>query len=170
MPADCYFNVVGFGSTFQFLFPNSVKYDDGSLKKAIRHAKEVQADLGGTEILEPLVEIYDMSSINGYLKQIFVLTDGQVSNTEKVIGIVKANAHNARVFALGIGNGASHHLVEGIAKAGNGTSAFTTYNENINKKVLNQLKNALQPSLTGNKYKSMYIFRRVCRKMSSSDF
>lgn len=49
---------------------------------------------------------------------------------------------------MGIGNGASHHLVEGVARAGGGTSAFVTYNESIDKKVLNQLKNALQPSLT----------------------
>lgn len=39
--------------------------------------------------------------------------------------------------------------MEGIAKAGGGTSAFVTYNESIDKKVLNQLKNGLQPSLTG---------------------
>ncbi len=75
----------------------------------------------------------------------------QVSNTDGVIGIAQANAHKARVFALGIGDGASHHLVEGIAKAGGGTSAFVTYNESIDKKVLNQLKNGLQPSLTGTK-------------------
>ncbi len=78
MPADCYFNVIGFGSTFQFLFPNSVKYDDGSLKKAVSHAKELQANLGGTEILEPLKEIYGKPGVDGYLRQIFVLTDGEV--------------------------------------------------------------------------------------------
>jgi hypothetical protein len=36
---ESYFNIVGFGSTFEFLFPESVKYDDGSLKKAVSHAK-----------------------------------------------------------------------------------------------------------------------------------
>ncbi|CAL8097329.1 unnamed protein product [Orchesella dallaii] len=147
MPADCYFNIVGFGSTYNFLFPNSVKYDDGTLKKAISHAKGLQADLGGTEILQPLKEIYEKPEIEGYLRQIFVLTDGEVSNTDGVLGVTQANAHKARVFALGIGDGASHHLVEGMAKAGGGTSAFVTYNESIDKKVLNQLKNGLQPSL-----------------------
>lgn len=61
---------------------------------------------------------------------------------------MRANSHQARVFALGIGDGASHYLVEGVAKAGGGTSAFVTYNESIEKKVVNQLKNGLQPSLT----------------------
>lgn len=61
---------------------------------------------------------------------------------------MQANSHKVRVFALGIGDAASHDLVEGVAKAGCGTAAFVTYNESLEKKVLNQLKNALQPSLT----------------------
>ncbi|ODM92021.1 von Willebrand factor A domain-containing protein 5A, partial [Orchesella cincta] len=134
----------------------------------------LQADLGGTEILRPLKEIYGQPGIAGYLRQIFVLTDGAVFNTEGVIGITQINAHKVRVFSLGIGDAASHHpgggsvgqvemhgyikfppeppachhLVEGIAKAGGGTSAFVTQNKSIDKKVLNQLKNGLQPSLT----------------------
>lgn len=78
LPADCYFNVVGFGSTFQFLFPSSVKYDDGSLKQAVTHAKTVEANLGGTEIYEPLKEVYAKPGVEGYLRQIFILTDGEV--------------------------------------------------------------------------------------------
>ena len=44
----------------------------------------------------------------------FVLTDGEVSNTSEVILLVQANAGNSRVFALGLGESASHELVEGI--------------------------------------------------------
>ena len=105
--------------------------------------------MGGTEILEPLKHIYATETIPGYLRQIFVITDGEVGNTDEVIGLTKAKAHESRVFALGIGDGASHHLVEGIARAGGGNSAFVTYNEPVDKKVLQQLKDALQPSLTG---------------------
>ena len=71
-----------------------------------------------------------------------------MSNTEQVIGFISANAHISRVFALGIGDGASHELVEGVASAGGGTAAFATYKESIDAKVLHQLKNAIQPSLT----------------------
>jgi len=65
--------------------------------------------------------------------------------------MTKVNAHQSRIFSLGIGNGASHELIEGIAKAGGGTSTFCSYNEDIDKNVLVQLKNAMEPSLTGKK-------------------
>ncbi len=64
-----------------------------------------------------------------------------------MLGLAKANAHLGRLFSLGIGDGCSHHLVEGLAEAGGGTSNFVTYNESIDSKVLQQLKNAIQPSL-----------------------
>ena len=50
---ECYFNIVGFGSSFEFLFPESVKYEDDSLKKAILHATgnnlEVESVKGGLD-------------------------------------------------------------------------------------------------------------------------
>lgn len=104
--------------------------------------------MGGTEIMQPLQKVYESEKITGYLRQVFVLTDGEVSNTEEVIGLTKAHAHETRVFTLGIGNSASHHLVEGVATAGGGTSTFATDNEPIDRKVLEQLKDAILPALT----------------------
>ena len=53
----------------------------------------------------------------GCLKfQIFVLTDGEVSNSINVVDLVKRNSTQGRVFALGLGASASRHLVKGIAR------------------------------------------------------
>ena len=49
----------------------------------------------------------------------------------------------------GLGSSASHHLVEGIARAGNGTALFASLEEKLEKKVLQQLQDAMQPALTG---------------------
>ena len=54
LPAECKFNVVGFGSTFQCLFPAAVTYTDANVSVAVAHALEMQADLGGTDLLAPL--------------------------------------------------------------------------------------------------------------------
>jgi hypothetical protein len=41
---------------------------------------ELQANLRGTEIFNPLEQIFQKPPIDGYLRQVFVLTDGQVIN------------------------------------------------------------------------------------------
>jgi len=79
---------------------------------------------------------------------VFVLTDGQVSNTESVITLVEKHKASNRVFTLGLGNQVSHLLVEGMARAGKGTSQFVaTGEEDMAAKVMKQLKEAIQPSL-----------------------
>ena len=49
----------------------------------------------------------------------------------------------------GLGSSASHHLVEGIARAGNGTALFASLEERLEKKVMQQLQDSLQPALSG---------------------
>jgi len=49
---------------------------------------------------------------------------------------LKKTTNNSRVFTFGIGSGASTALVNGIAKAGNGTSEFIKEGERLQPKVI----------------------------------
>lgn len=142
------FNVVGFGSSFQMLFPESRPYDERSLKDASEHVAGMDADMGGTEVLQPLEAILQRPPRPELPRQVFLLTDGQVSNTEAVIKLVRRHSDTTRVFTFGIGAGASHHLVRGIARAGGGSAEFIAPGERIEAKVLRQLEKALAPALT----------------------
>jgi hypothetical protein len=88
LPEDTYFNVVSFGSSYREMFPESKKYDKDSLSTAISQVQTMDADLGGTEIYNPLQKICKTKAFSGYPKQIFLLTDGDVSDTEDVIALV----------------------------------------------------------------------------------
>ena len=147
LPQDCYFNIVGFGSRHTSLFPNSVKYNDDTLRSATTHISGMDANLGGTELVAPLTSVFTSPPIRGYPRQVFVLTDGQVSNTERVIQLVEAHHNANRVFTLGLGNQVSHHLVEGMARAGKGTAQFVSEGSDMAAKVMKQLKEAIQPAL-----------------------
>merc|ERR1719433_227526 len=149
MPANCYFNIWSFGSQFSCLFENgSRRYDDKTLDTAKIHTNQMTANFGGTEVYRPLKAIFKEKSITGYAKQVFLLTDGAVSNNQSVIKLVKDNCMNSRVFTLGLGSSASRNLVKGVARAGNGTSIFASLNEDLRPKVMTLLKDALMPSLT----------------------
>ena len=142
----CFFNVVGFGSTFESLFPESRPYDEQSLAEATKHVQALDADLGGTEILPALEHVLEPRP--GLPRQLFVLTDGEVSNTDAVIALARKHAGHTRVFTFGIGAGASHHLVKGLARAGEGEAEMIAPGERVEGKVMRQLSRALAPALT----------------------
>src|SRR4029453_8404599 len=110
--------------------------------------KGVGESLGGRKPRPPLKWILEKPVREGLPRQLFILTDGQVSNTEAVIALVRKHSVETRVFTFGIGAGASAHLVRGIARAGEGEAEFIHPGERIEEKVMRQLKRALTPALT----------------------
>lgn len=84
----------------------------------------------------------------GIPRQLFVLTDGEVDNTEECIATVRRNAHTTRVFTFGIGTDASQQLVEGLAKAGEGKFEIIKNNDTMEEQVMRQLNRALKPAFT----------------------
>ncbi|XP_057605222.1 von Willebrand factor A domain-containing protein 5A [Hippopotamus amphibius kiboko] len=145
LPLGCYFNIYGFGSSYEAFFQNSVEYTQSTMEEALRRVKLMQANLGGTEILTPLRHIYRAPSIPGHPLQVFVFTDGEVSNTFSVIKEVKSNRLRHRCFSFGVGEGASTSLIKGIARVSRGTSEFITGKERMQAKALRALKLSLQP-------------------------
>ncbi|XP_056308362.1 von Willebrand factor A domain-containing protein 5A-like [Danio aesculapii] len=148
LPMGCYFNIYGFGSDFESFFPKSLEYNQGTVDKAIKRVMEIQADMGGTEILQPLKHIYSQPCIPEHPRQLFIFTDGEVGNTKEVLDLVKRHAHSHRCFSFGIGEGASTALIKGLAREGSGHAQFITGSERMQPKVMESLRFALQPSVS----------------------
>ncbi|KAL7977319.1 hypothetical protein Chor_009268, partial [Crotalus horridus] len=125
LPLGCYFNIYGFGSTYDSFYPQSVKYTQQTMDTSVQRVKELCCDLGGTEIVKPLKAIYSQPCLEEHPRQIFVC------------------------FSFGIGEGASTSLVKGIARAAGGSAEFITGKERMQAKALQSLKKALQPAITG---------------------
>ncbi|XP_031754571.1 von Willebrand factor A domain containing 5A, gene 2 isoform X3 [Xenopus tropicalis] len=145
LPLGCYFNIFSFGSEFSSIFSESTAYTQESMAEAVKLVNQMDADMGGTEILEPLKRIYKTAGRPAHPRQLFVFTDGEVGNTKFVIDEVRRNAHNHRCFTFGIGDGASTALIKGLARAASGTFEFITGKERMQPKVLQTLKCSLQP-------------------------
>lgn len=141
------FDIVGFGDRIVSLFGNSVAYDEASLARAAEHVENLRADLGGTEILPALQHVFDRPR-SELPRQLIVLTDGAVTNTDALIALVRQQAAHTRVFTFGIGRGSSAHLVRGVARAGGGEAEFIYPGERIEAKVMRQFGRVMAPALT----------------------
>ena len=142
------FNIVSFGNTFESLFPASRPYDEASMREAAAFVSTIAANMGGTELLPALQSVVSQAQIAGLAKQVLVLTDGEVTNTDAVIDLVGRHRAVARFFTFGIGAGASQHLVRGIARASNGAAEFISPGERIEAKVMRQFKRVFAPAIT----------------------
>uniref|UniRef100_A0A8C3F5Y2 VWFA domain-containing protein n=1 Tax=Chrysemys picta bellii TaxID=8478 RepID=A0A8C3F5Y2_CHRPI len=149
LPLGCYFNIYGFGSWFESFYPQSVGYTQQTMAESLQRVQQLQADLGGTEILAPLQAIYRSPCLDGHPRQLFVFTDGEVRNAQDVIAEVQRHRGAHRCFSFGIREGASMALVKGIARAAGGSAEFITGQDRMQPKALQSLKRALQPAVTG---------------------
>ncbi|XP_029301681.1 von Willebrand factor A domain-containing protein 5A-like isoform X1 [Cottoperca gobio] len=147
LPMGCYFNIYSFGSSHEHIFPKSVEYSQETMEEALKKVEEMNANLGGTEILKPLKDIYSQPCIPNQPRQLFVFTDGEVGNTKEVINLVKKNSGSHRCFSFGIGEGASSALINGLAKEGGGHAQFITGTDRMQPKVMQSLRFALQPAV-----------------------
>ncbi|XP_063856771.1 von Willebrand factor A domain-containing protein 5A-like isoform X2 [Scylla paramamosain] len=67
LPLGCLFNIFSFGSSFSVLFKKGSRvYSEATLREACQLQAAMKADMGGTEILAPLKDIYDKPPIPGY--------------------------------------------------------------------------------------------------------
>ena len=96
LPVTCYFNVIAFGSTFRNLFEVSQKYSMETVEKAMLFADKLQASLGGTELLNPLHWVLKKPLISDMPRQVFILTDGAVTNTKAVLREIQKYSHQTR--------------------------------------------------------------------------
>ena len=141
------FNIVGFGSEFRALFPESRAYGQAALEEASRHVDGLDADLGGTEILPALEAVLATEPAGGMARQVVILTDGEVSNEAAVIELAERHSASTRIFTFGIGHGASEFLVRSLARVTRGQAEFIHPGERIEPKVLRQFARIATPAV-----------------------
>jgi len=141
------FNIVGFGSGFVALFPESKPYSQSTLDEATKYVDDMGADMGGTEILPALKAVLEREPAAGLGRQVVLLTDGEVSNEAAVIELARNHRAHTRIFTFGIGHGASEYLVRSVARVTLGEAEFIHPGERIEPKVLRQFARLGTPAL-----------------------
>ena len=150
LKAGSYFQLIGFGSNFKKYNEDPVEIRQENVSNIINIIKDLKANMGGTNIISPLEDIYNNSNYSKFnlSKNIFILTDGGVDNREKCIEIISTNSNKFRIHAFGIGNYFDKILIEKCGKLGKGSSSFIENIEFIKPIVIEVLNQYLRPYLS----------------------
>ena len=137
-----YFQLIGFGSSFEYYNNKPLEYTKENVTKLMEIIKKLYADKGGTELFNPLESIFKNPIYEEYniIKHIFVLTDGEISDKEKTLNLIGSYSDKFTLHSLGIGNYYDNDLIKRIAIMGNGNSFFCNKLNDINKNVINALE------------------------------
>ena len=151
MPIGVKFNICSFGNNTEFLWPKSQSYSSETLDVATRHLQTFSANMGGTQTQKAIKATIDNRYTDIPL-EIILLTDGDIWDQQGCFTYVDEQVTlskgKIRVFSLGIGNGVSHALIEGLARAGNGFAQSVQLGERLDSNVVRMLRAALAPHIT----------------------
>ncbi|KAL7916558.1 VIT domain-containing protein [Trichoderma velutinum] len=151
LPVGVKFNICSFGSRYEFLWERSMTYEEGTLETAIRHVSGFASNFGGTEMHQPMEDVFKRRYKDMNL-EVFLLTDGEIWGQEDLFKLINTQVYESkgaiRVFTLGVGRDVSHALIEGVARAGNGFAQTVGEDEKMDKMLIRMLKGALTPHIT----------------------
>jgi len=123
-PSDS-FNVMLFSGSNRMLAEASVPATRPNIERAIATIEQMRAG-GSTEIVPALERIAALPKNGDVSRSVIVVTDGYVTVEDRVFQLVRRNLGQANVFAFGIGSSVNRHLIEGIARAGQGEPFVVT--------------------------------------------
>ena len=119
------FNVMLFSGSNRMLSDEPVPATRANVERAIATIDNIRAS-GSTEIVPALERIAALPKNPEVARTVIVVTDGYVTVEDRVFQLVRQNLGNSNVFAFGIGSSVNRHLIEGIARAGQGEPFIVT--------------------------------------------
>ncbi len=123
-PSDT-FNVLLFSGSADMLNATPVPATRANVDRALQ-VIDRQRGGGSTEIVPALKRIAALPKPNDVSRTVVVVTDGYVMVEQEVFALVRKNLGQSNVFAFGIGHAVNRHLIEGIARAGQGEAFVVT--------------------------------------------
>jgi Ca-activated chloride channel family protein len=113
------FNVILFAGGSTLLAPTSLSATPENVRRAVSLIEDENGG-GGTELGAALDRALALPGNDGVSRSTIVVTDGFISAEADVFRKIRANLNRSNLFAFGIGSSVNRHLIEGMARAGQG--------------------------------------------------
>lgn len=119
------FNVMLFSGSSRMLSPSSVPATRANIDQALRTIAQMGGG-GSTEIVPALKRVAALPKAEEVSRSVIFVTDGYVSVEAEVFRLIRQNLNQFNVFSFGIGSSVNRHLIEGMARAGQGEAFIVT--------------------------------------------
>ncbi len=119
------FNVVCFASGSGLLSETPLAATPGNLEAA-RSFIDNQSAGGGTELLGALQRSLALPGHEDRSRTLVLVTDGYITADDEATRLIRSHIGRANLFSFGIGSSVNRHLIESIARAGQGEPVIVT--------------------------------------------
>jgi hypothetical protein len=156
LPANSYYQFVGYGTKFIKYDDKPKKYIQENINESLKLIKNLKAELGINNIYDALFDVgcatYENLNVR---KNIFLLTDGKikVKDRKKVLDFIENNNSLFRIFSIGVGDDIDEEFIKRIGSIGSGGYDFCKKYEDINSVVDKNVNNVINPWIHGLKIK-----------------
>jgi Ca-activated chloride channel family protein len=123
-PTDT-FNVVLFSGASRLLSPSSLPATAANLERALDTISRERGG-GGTELEGALKMALGLPRPLSVSRTVAVITDGFIAEEPGAFRLVHEHLNDTNVFAFGIGSSVNRHLIEGLARLGQGEPFVVT--------------------------------------------
>jgi Ca-activated chloride channel family protein len=128
------FAILAFSSGYGEFAPEPLTASSQNLDAARRYVRNLKAG-GGTEMLPALLHLMTKPTTPGYMRQIVLLTDGDLGNEEEIFSAMRTNLGDARLFTVAIGSAPNLVLATKMAQFGRGTFTHIADNSETREKM-----------------------------------
>jgi Ca-activated chloride channel family protein len=124
-PTDT-FNVVLFSGASRLLAPRSLSASAANIERALAVISRERGG-GGTELEGALKMALTLPRTAHVSRTVAVVTDGFIAEEPGAFQLVHEHLNDTNLFAFGIGSSVNRHLIEGLARLGQGEPFVVTH-------------------------------------------